>query len=73
MTLVGHPPTAGAAVAAPTLAADHLRQGGETNLTIVTTSQNQTDLEAATALGGQVAVRLREGAIRTENQLHWEE
>ena len=73
MTLVGHPPTAGAAAAAPALAADHPRQGGGTNLTIVTAVPNQTDLEAAAALGGQAAVRLREGAIRTETRLHWEE
>ena len=72
MTLVGHPPTAEAAVVAPTLGVDHLRQGGETNHIIVTTSPNQTDLEAVTVLGGQLAVRLREGPIRTEVQLHWD-
>ena len=73
MTLVDPPPTAEAAVVAPTLGVDHLRQGGDD----VTTSPNQTDLEeadatAAIVLGGQLAVRPREGPIRTEVQLHWD-
>ena len=72
MTLVDHPPTAEAAVVAPNLGVDHLRQGGETNHIIVTTSPNQTDPEVVTALGGHQAVRLREGPIRTEVQLHWD-
>ena len=76
MTLVGHPPTAEAAVVAPTLGVDHLRQGGD-DVTTSTTSPNQTDLEeadvtAVTVLGGQLAVRLREGPIRTEARLHWD-
>ena len=76
VTLVDPPPTAEAAVVAPTLGVDHLRQGGD-DVTTSTTSPNQTDLEgadatAATVLGGQLAVRLREGPIRTEVQLHWD-
>ena len=71
VTLVDHPPTAEAAVAAPTLGVDHLRQGGD-DVTTSTTSPDQTDLEAATVLGGQLAVRLREGPIRTEARLHWD-
>ena len=71
MTLVDHPPTAEAAVVAPTLGVDHLRQGGD-DATTGTTSPNRTDPEVVTVLGGQLAVRLLEGAIRTEAQLHWD-
>ena len=73
VTLVDPPPTAEAAVVAPTLGVDHLRQGGD-DVTTSTTSPNQTDLEEAevTVLGGQLAVRLREEPIRTEVQLHWD-
>ena len=79
VTLVDPPPTAEAAAVdsvAPTLGVDRLRQGGD-DVTTSTTSPNQTDLEganatAATALGGHLAVRPREGPIRTEVQLHWD-
>ena len=71
MTLVDHPPIAEAAVAAPTPGVDHLRQGGD-DATTSTTSPNRTDPEVVTALGGHQAVRLREGPIRTEAQLHWD-
>ena len=71
MTLVDHPPAAETAVAAPILGVDHLRQGGG-DATTGTTSPNRTDPEAVTVLGGQLAVRLLEGAIRTEAQLQWD-
>ena len=79
VTLVDLPPTAEAVAVdsgAHTLGIDQLRQGG-IDATRSTGSPIQTDLEgteatAAAVLGGQMAVRPREGPIRTEVQLHWD-
>ena len=78
VTLVDLPPTAEAVAVdsgAHTLGTDQLHQGG-IDATRRTGSPTQTDPEgteatAAAVLGGQMAVRPREGPTRTEVQLHW--
>ena len=78
VTLAVLPHTAEATAVAPIIGADHRRQGGETNLIIVTTSQKQIDLAGvdvtatATVLAGQ-AEAPQGGPTRTKVQQHWDE